>query len=65
MPRVSPSDPEAKFCVSISRYFTSQTAAESYFLNEQGARADVTIEFTKWDEVTDEWIETDWDGYND
>ena len=62
--RVRPDDPEALFSVSTSRYFKSRIEAEAYF-ETQKAWPDTTLDFWERKAAADEWVDTDWSGYNE
>ena len=63
MARVNPHDPNAKFCVSVSRYYTTQIEAESYFLTSKDL-PETTVDFYQRDTETNEWGDpTEWSGY--
>jgi hypothetical protein len=65
MAKVKPTDESARFCVSVSTYYSTRIEAESAFLAQKDVAADKTIELWEWSDDDDDWIDTDWAGYEE
>ena len=65
MAKVKPSDEGARFCVSVSSYYSTRIGAEAAFLAHKDVVADKTVELWEWSDGDDDWIDTDWAGYEE
>jgi hypothetical protein len=63
--KVKPNDESARFCVSVSSYYSTRIEAESAFLAQKDAATERTIELWVWSDDDDDWIDTDWAGYEE
>ncbi len=64
MSRIRPDSPDARYCVSTSRYFPSRVEAEAEFERVKDAWPDITIEFWEKDSKG-QWKDTDWFGFDE
>ena len=65
MPRILPSDPDAKFCVSREIYFKHSVEAEAEFERMKDHLSKFSLVFYKKNAESGEWDETDWAGYEE